>query len=121
MNGNLYSKIPSAEPDEIVYLQALTSNLSPENLSQFIAIYNNKRKKVETVLLCCLLGFVAAAGIQRFLLGQIGMGILYLFTGGLCLVGTIVDIVNHKSMTFDYNQKMAIETMGFLDLSPANI
>jgi len=121
MNGNLYNRIPSAEPDEIIYLEALTKNLSSDNLAQFIAIYNNKRKKVETVLLCCLLGFVAAAGIQRFLLGQIGMGILYLFTGGLCLVGTIVDIVNHKSMTFDFNQKMAVETMGFLNLSPANI
>jgi hypothetical protein len=34
---------------------------------------------------------------------------LYLFTGGLCLIGTIVDLVNHKSIAQEYNQKVAME------------
>jgi TM2 domain-containing membrane protein YozV len=54
---------------------------------------------------------VGASGIQRFVVGQIGMGILYFFTGGLCLIGTIVDIVNHKKLAFEFNQKMAAESM----------
>ena len=103
--------IPAVEPDELAYLEAYTRNLSEEKMRLFVAVYNGKRKRTETILLCCLLGFIAASGIQRFVLGQIGMGILYLFTGGLCLIGTIVDIINHKQLTFEYNQKMALESM----------
>lgn len=35
------------------------------------------------------------------------MGILYFLTGGLCLIGTIIDLVNHKKMALDYNQLQA--------------
>ena len=114
MNTRLAAHIPAIEPDELAYLQAFTSDLSEDKLMLFISLYNAKRKKTETILICCLLGFVCAAGIQRFVVGQIGMGILYFFTGGLCLIGTIVDIVNHKQMTFEFNQKMAMETMGMV-------
>ena len=111
MSQNLISMIPAVEADELAYLQALTKDLSEDKLKLFISIYNGKRKKAETILICCVLGFVCAAGIQRFVVGQIGMGILYLFTGGLCLIGTIVDTVNHKQLAFEFNQKMAIESM----------
>ena len=106
--------IPAVEPDELSYLQSVTDSLPEEKLQLFISIYNGKRKKAETILLCCLLGFVLAGGIQRFVIGQIGMGLLYFFTGGLCLIGTIVDIINHKQLAFEYNQQMAIETMGMV-------
>lgn len=39
------------------------------------------------------------------------MGILYLLTGGLCLIGTIIDAVNHKKLTNEFNQKMAMESV----------
>jgi hypothetical protein len=35
------------------------------------------------------------------------MGILYVFTGGLCLIGTIVDMINYKNFAFEYNRKIA--------------
>ncbi len=89
-------------------------NLGNEKFQLFISLYNGKRKKAETILLCCLLGFVLAGGIQRFVVGQVGMGILYFFTGGLCLIGTIVDIINHKQLAFEYNQQMAVEAMGMV-------
>ncbi len=111
MNPNLITMIPAVEADELAYLQQLTKDLPEDKLNLFISIYNGKRKKTETILLCCVLGFVCAAGIQRFVVGQIGMGVLYLFTGGLCLVGTIVDTVNHKQIALEFNQKMAIESM----------
>ena len=115
MNQNLITMIPAVEADELAYLQALTKDLSEDKLKLFISIYNGKRKKAETILICCILGFVCAAGIQRFVVGQIGMGILYLFTGGLCLIGTIVDLVNHKQLAFEFNQKMAIESMSMIN------
>ena len=48
--------------------------------------------------------------VQQFVIGQIGMGILYLLTGGLCLIGTIVDLVNHRTLALEYNQKAAYDT-----------
>ena len=114
-NNNLLLMIPSVEPDELAYLQAFTNDLGDDKLKTFVTIYNGKRKKAETILICALLGFVCAAGIQRFVLGQVGMGILYLFTGGLCLIGTILDVINHKKLAFEYNQKMAIESMTMIN------
>lgn len=111
MKPNLVNLIPAIEGEELVYLQALTKELTDAQLSSFIAIYNGKRRKTDQVLLGCVLGFVLVAGVQRFMVGQVGMGLLYLFTGGLCLIGTIVDTVNHKRLTFEYNQKMAIESI----------
>ncbi len=114
MNQNLVTLIPAVEPDELAYLQQVTSGLSDDKLKLFISIYNGKRKKAEIILICTLLGFVCCAGIQRFIIGQIGMGILYLFTGGLCLIGTIVDVINHKQLAFEYNQQMANESMAMV-------
>ncbi len=79
-------------------------------------IYRSKRKDPQTILLTCLLGVVCVAGIHRFLVGEIGMGILYVLTGGLCLIGTIVDAVNHKTIALDYNQKMLAETMVMMNI-----
>jgi TM2 domain-containing membrane protein YozV len=114
MRSDLITLIPAVEPDELSYLQSITSELPDDKFQLFISLYNGKRKKAETILLCCLLGFVLAGGVQRFVVGQLGMGILYFFTGGLCLIGTIVDIINHKQLTFEYNQQMAIEAMGMV-------
>ncbi len=106
--------LPGMQPDELIYLENLTSNLNEEQMNLFISMYSSKRKTSDTILICTILGFVVVAGIQRFVLGQIGMGILYLFTGGLCLVGTIVDLVNHKKLTSEFNQKQALETMAMI-------
>lgn len=111
MKSDLIMQIPAVEADELAYLQSITNSLPEDKIQLFITLYNGKRKKTETILLCCLLGFICAGGIQRFVVGQIGMGVLYFLTGGLCLIGTIVDTINHKQIAFEYNQQMAIEAM----------
>lgn len=114
MKPNLINMIPSIEGEELIHLQMLTKEMSEEELGNFIAVYNGKRRKSDQILLGCVLGFVFVGGIQRFMVGQNGMGILYLFTGGLCFIGTIVDTVNHKRLTYEYNQRMARESMAML-------
>jgi hypothetical protein len=37
------------------------------------------------------------------------MGILYLLTAGLCFIGTIIDLINHKKLAFEYNSNVARE------------
>jgi quinol-cytochrome oxidoreductase complex cytochrome b subunit len=55
--------------------------------------------------------------VQRFMTDQIGMGIVYFFTAGFCFIGTIVDLINYKSMANEYNQKMAFESFNIAKMS----
>ena len=114
MKPNLINLIPALEGEELVFLQNFTNELSEEKLQTFIAVYNGKRRKADQILLGCILGFICVGGIQRFMVGQNGLGILYLFTGGLCLIGTIVDTINYKKLSFEYNRQMARESMAML-------
>lgn len=106
---NILNQLPEADLQEIQFLDSLLKGQSDENIRTFINFYRTRRMNSQTVLLTALLGFVWVSGVHRFLIGQIGMGLLYFFTGGLCLIGTIVDLVNHKSLTLEYNQKIALE------------
>ena len=103
-------------PEELITINSRTKGFSDEELTHFCMIYRSKRKDPQTILLLCLLGLVFVAGIHRFVLGHIGMGILYFFTGGLCLIGTIVDAVNHKELTIEYNAQMITETLAMLNM-----
>jgi len=105
--ANVMQLMPTLEGDEMTYVQGLIKELSDNQAQQFANIYTGRRKDPQTILLTSLIGFVGVAGVQRFLLDQIGMGLLYLFTAGLCFVGTIIDLVNHKKLTFEYNTKVA--------------
>lgn len=105
--ANLYQLMPMLQGDELAYVQGAVKDLNDNQVQMFAGIYNARRKDPQTILLVTLLGFIVIAGVQRFLVGQIGMGILYLFTGGLCLIGTIVDLVNYKKLAFEYNVDVA--------------
>jgi len=71
------------------------------------SLSKTRRKDPTNILIFAVIGLLGIAGIQRFVVDQIGMGLLYFFTGGLCLIGTIIDIVNHKKLAFEYNSKQA--------------
>ena len=85
------------------------TGMEEKQAQRFVMFYSGKRQSPGDILLFTLIGFLGANGIQRFIIGQVGMGILYFFTGGLCLIGTIVDLINHKSLATEHNQKMALE------------
>ena len=99
--------MPMLEGEELVYIQGILKDMSDDQARQFANIYNVRRKDPQTILLVTLLGFLGVAGVQRFLTNQIGMGLLFFFTAGLCLIGTIVDLVNYKRIAFEYNYDVA--------------
>jgi len=111
---NLLQLLPNLENEELIYVQNLVKDMNDDQINQFAVIYNSRRKDPQTILLLTLIGFLGVAGIQRFVTDQIGMGLLYVFTGGLCLIGTIIDIVNYKSLTFEFNQKVARQVSGMV-------
>lgn len=103
-------------PEELLVINSQLKDFNENEITQFCMMFRSKRRDPMLVLILCILGFVGVAGIHRFIVGQIGMGILYFFTAGLCLVGTIVDAVNYKSLALEYNNKMIMETMGVLNM-----
>ncbi len=68
------------------------------NLMAFIVTTGDsetgEKSKWTTFLLCLFLG---GLGIHKFYEGKKGMGILYLFTFGLCGIGVIVDLIKIAS------------------------
>ena len=109
-NNNPYMALPGISPEELGYIQQALAQLTENQQKYFYMSYSTKRKSPQDMLIFCIIGTFLLPGFQRFMVGQIGMGILYLFTGGLCLVGSIVDIVNHKTLALEYNQKMVYES-----------
>ena len=99
--------MPELEGEELLYVRNLVEPMSDDDAVLFANAYRSQRRDSTTVLLLTLLGFAVLAGMQRFYIGQIGMGIAYLLTVGFCLIGTIVDLINHKSLALKYNQEKA--------------
>jgi hypothetical protein len=66
MKPNLINMIPALEGEELVYLQSLTRELTEDQLVNFIAVYNGKRKKTDQILLGCVLGFVLICRCTTF-------------------------------------------------------
>ena len=115
--ANLLQLLPNVENEELNYIQGLVKDMEDNKIQQFAIIYNSRRKDPQMILLLTLVGFLGVAGIQRFIIDQIGMGLLYVFTGGLCLIGTIVDIINYKNLAFEFNQKVARQVAGMVSAS----
>jgi TM2 domain-containing membrane protein YozV len=116
MNPNSYAVFPGITTEEMMFLQQYTNGLDENELRNFYNLYASKRKNSQDIMLMCLLGFFGFAGIHRMMVGQIGMGIVYFFTAGLCFIGTIVDLINIKGLTNEYNQKMAYESVQILKM-----
>ena len=108
--AEIYTFIPEAQGQELVMLQEVTKDYNEEQIKSFVALYRSRRRDPQMILLTTILGFVVVAGIQRFIVGQIGMGLLYLFTFGLCFIGTIIDLINYQDLAFEYNRQMMMET-----------
>jgi len=106
--------LPELEGDEAAYVSKLMSSMDEEKADQFSRVYRARRKEPQIILFTALVGFIGVAGVHRFITGQIGMGILYILTGGLCLIGTFVDIINYKNLAFEYNRGVAKDAMSLI-------
>jgi TM2 domain-containing membrane protein YozV len=101
--------LPEIEGDEQLYVATLMREMSQEQAEQFAQIYRTRRKDPTIVLLLGLVVFIGFGGLNRFYLGKIGTGIIYIFTLGLCFIGSIIDLLSHRDMTFRYNCDQADE------------
>ena len=95
--------MPELEGEELLFVGNLVKGMTDTQADTFAITYRARRREPMTVLLLTLLGFVGIAGVGRFYLEQIGMGLLYFLTAGFCFIGTIIDVVNYQKLSFEYN------------------
>lgn len=109
--AKLIEFLPELEGDEALYIARVIRSMDEETARRFSRVYRARRKDPQTVLLTAVPGFLLVAGIHRFIIGQTGMGILYLLTFGLCGIGTFVDLINYRNLAFEYNREVAQEVL----------
>jgi TM2 domain-containing membrane protein YozV len=108
--------LPDLQPDELMLIQHLTSEMTEKQKQQFYTLFRSKRKEKKDLMVFTIIGFFGVAGIQRFIVGDTGIGILYILTMGFCGIGTIIDLVNLDNMASRFNQKQAYETASMVKM-----
>ena len=116
LNPILLKYLYDVSPEELLTINSRIKEYSSDEITQFCILYRSKRRDPNLILVLTLLGLFGIAGIHRFILGHIGLGILYFLTIGLCWIGTIVDAVNYKQLSLEYNSKMIAESMMILNM-----
>ena len=91
--------------EKIMYLK---EKLAAMDESKFTMVSTVELKDPTTNLLVSI--FLGSLGIDRFMLGDTGMGILKLLTGGCCGILTIIDwfTVSKKTKELNFNNLMTV-------------
>lgn len=91
--------------EKIMYIK---EKLSAMDESKLIMLQTIELKDPTTILLVSI--FLGSLGIDRFMLGDIGIGILKLLTCGVCGILTIVDwfTVSKKTKELNFNNIMTM-------------
>jgi len=85
-------------PERMLYVRERLLALPEERL----ALISTVELKDPTVMLLISL-FLGTLGVDRFMLGDMGMGVLKLLTGGVCGILTIIDWFSVMNKTRDLN------------------
>lgn len=91
--------------EKIVYLRERLCEMDDEKFSLISAI---ELKDPTTLLLVSL--FLGGMGIDRFMIGDTGMGVLKLLTCGCCGILTVVDwcTISNKTKDLNFNKLMSL-------------
>lgn len=91
--------------DKVIYLKEKLKNIDDE---KYLLVTSVELKDPTTMLILSL--FLGSLGVDRFMLGDTGMGVLKLLTGGCCGILTIIDWfgVQNKTKELNFNKLMAI-------------
>nr|MDD6335743.1 TM2 domain-containing protein [bacterium] len=90
-------------PEKIALAREALLNASPE---KFQLAMMAEMKDPTTLLLVSI--FLGGLGVDRFMLGDVGMGVLKLLTGGLCGILAIIDwcTIMNRTRELNFNRLM---------------
>jgi TM2 domain-containing membrane protein YozV len=100
---------------ERIYIQNLIAQIPLQQAEVFLIEYRKRRKDPQTVLLSAVIGLVACPGFQRFWLGEVGMGLLFLFTAGFLAMGSIIDLCTYRTLARCHNERVARKILAELN------
>lgn len=91
--------------EKIMYIK---EKLASMDENKFAMISTIEMKDPTTILLVSI--FLGTLGVDRFMLGDIGMGILKLLTCGVCGILTIIDwfTISKKTKELNFNNVMTM-------------
>ncbi|MBP5156371.1 MAG: TM2 domain-containing protein [Treponema sp.] len=89
-------------------IPSLREKMAQLDDSRYAVISAVELKDVTMMLLISI--FLGELGVDRFMMGEIGMGILKLLTGGLCGILWLLDVMNisKKTKEYNYNELMKV-------------
>jgi TM2 domain-containing membrane protein YozV len=93
--------------DKLVYIQDQLRNLDDAKL-----MFISSLEYHDPTIMLLISVFLGTWGVDRFLLGDIGMGFFKLFTGGLCGIVTVIDWfgVMERSRDKNFEKLMTVLT-----------
>lgn len=91
--------------EKMVYLK---QKLSEMDETKFALLSSVELKDPTTILIISI--FLGSLGIDRFMVKDVGLGVLKLLTGGLCGILTIIDwfTIQKKAKEVNFNQIMML-------------
>lgn len=107
--SNVLRHLPELEGDEQLEVARLVNEMSDSQAQHFARIYRSRRRDPTHILILAAVGLIGAAGLHRFYVEEFGMGVLYLLTAGLCVIGTLYDMFNYRDVAFRYNRTVALD------------
>ncbi len=82
-----------------------------DKAQRFQLMYLKRKKSKAVAQLLNLIAFAGLGGLQRFYLGDIGLGIAHLLTVGFFWIGTIIDMIALNQRVNKANVNIAMQTL----------
>lgn len=102
-NRRFLAIFPNIPGEDYALILPFLERLTEQQAKEFLRMYSENRLDAQTFVILGAFGFIGFHGVQRFYIGDWGMGIVHLLTCGLFLLGTIYDMATGSAKIREIN------------------